>query len=262
MNLKVSIRHSSALNYPVGQWDWYSLQRPYYNLWISLLGQGVLEINRTAYDVSPGFACLLHPEDAVIGMKPADTAFCNIGLHFDLIPAEALSTLLARLHMQPTHLRNLNVIRELTRYMVDLMQEEGADSQSECDLLGAQVLKIFIRDWDLGPEDPIDRLIRVQAEALRNYPEREWSLALLAEEAGLSVSQFSRRFSALYHISANAFMIQQRVEKAKGLLEESTLSVGEISEILGYADVAFFSRQFKSRFGISPSMLRKKPLLV
>jgi AraC-like DNA-binding protein len=114
----------------------------------------------------------------------------------------------------------------------------------------------------LGPEDPIDRLIRVQAEALRNYPEREWSLALLAEEAGLSVSQFSRRFSALYHISANAFMIQQRVEKAKGLLEESTLSVGEISEILGYADVAFFSRQFKSRFGISPSMLRKKPLLV
>lgn len=51
---------------------------------------------------------------------------------------------------------------------------------------------------------------------------------------------------------------QQRMERAKLLLGSTTLSVEEISQMVGYADTSNFYRAFRSPFGSSPSSLRGK----
>jgi YesN/AraC family two-component response regulator len=43
------------------------------------------------------------------------------------------------------------------------------------------------------------------------------------------------------------------VERARHLLDETELTVGQVATILGYSDVAYFSRQFKRYAGRSPS---------
>ncbi len=257
MDFQVSVLPSSGINYPAGNWDWCSPSRPYYNLWVSVAGVGRLQVDEQAFDVASGFACLLHPQDSTLGIKDADVSFCNISLHFEFQPHGKSLAWLERFQRKPTRLRNLNVIRELMRYMTDLMKSEGAKAQAEANLLGAQVLRIFARDWELGPEEPLDQLVRKVARTLREHPELPWTLGEMAEEVELSVSQFTRRFSIIFGVPPNAYLIQERIEKAKGMLQETRLSVGEISEILGYADVAFFSRQFKSLVGISPNGFRK-----
>lgn len=48
------------------------------------------------------------------------------------------------------------------------------------------------------------------------------------------------------------------IEKAKTLLEDTALSVGEIALKLGFTDPLYFSRLFKKHCGISPKSYREK----
>jgi AraC-like DNA-binding protein len=261
MDGDISVLPTSGLNYPVVGWDWYSPRRSHYNLWVSYSGTGTMTVNGQSYELSPGFALLLHPMDAAKGRKPAGVAFCNIALHFNPGQGRGVGLSLERFRMRPTRLRNLRVLYELMKYLRDLLGEAGPYAQSECNAMGTRILRIFMRDWELGPEDPLDARLREQTEIARNHPERSLTVSRMAEDLGLSVSQYHRRFTKLFQTPPNTFLIQTRIEKARGLLRESTLTVSEISDILGYSDVAFFSRQFKARAGVSPKAFRRNFLL-
>ena len=47
------------------------------------------------------------------------------------------------------------------------------------------------------------------------------------------------------------------VDKAKVMLKLEEITISEIAEILGFADVAYFSRFFKKHVGVSPSEFAK-----
>ena len=49
---------------------------------------------------------------------------------------------------------------------------------------------------------------------------------------------------------------ESRQEKAKALLKENKLSIQEISNLLGYADISHFSRAFKKWTNMTPSNYR------
>ena len=48
-----------------------------------------------------------------------------------------------------------------------------------------------------------------------------------------------------------------KIEEAKKLLKDSKLSVGEISDVLGYSGIHSFSRSFKNSTGFSPLEYKK-----
>ena len=48
-----------------------------------------------------------------------------------------------------------------------------------------------------------------------------------------------------------------KIERAKILIKEGELSISDISDLLGYASIHYFSRVFKLKVGISPSEYRK-----
>lgn len=79
----------------------------------------------------------------------------------------------------------------------------------------------------------------------------------LARETGYSPDHFSRVFKQVTGQTPQAVKIQARIERARQLLSESSLSIGMIASALGYDDVFFFSRQFKEKTGISPSEYRR-----
>mgnify|MGYP004472299975 FL=1 len=49
-----------------------------------------------------------------------------------------------------------------------------------------------------------------------------------------------------------------RIEEACKLLADPSLKIGEISELVGYADVAHFARTFKKIEGVSANEYRNK----
>lgn len=54
------------------------------------------------------------------------------------------------------------------------------------------------------------------------------------------------------------YVIRLRLEKARELLEKSSMSIREISEMCGYKNQRYFASSFKLHYGISPSEFREK----
>lgn len=57
-------------------------------------------------------------------------------------------------------------------------------------------------------------------------------------------------------MSPNDYLIQIRMKKATVLLQESKRSITSVAEELGYTTIHFFTRQFTSHYGVSPSHYR------
>jgi AraC-like DNA-binding protein len=83
------------------------------------------------------------------------------------------------------------------------------------------------------------------------------SLRDLAYLAGRSLSSFKREFQAIYHVAPAQWLREQRLTKARTLLQSTGASVTEVSYTLGFESLAHFSRLFKQQFGYSPSTLRQ-----
>ncbi|MFT5232868.1 MAG: AraC-like DNA-binding protein [Candidatus Krumholzibacteriia bacterium] len=81
----------------------------------------------------------------------------------------------------------------------------------------------------------------------------------MADTVNLSPGYFSNLFRSEVGMSFSDYLIQVRVENAKGLLRRFDLSVDAISRKCGFNSLAHFSRTFKDRCGLSPLKFRKSP---
>ena len=79
----------------------------------------------------------------------------------------------------------------------------------------------------------------------------------IAEEIGATASTLRRRFHAAMGISPHQFVLQNRIAEARRKLGETDEPIKSIARELGYRDVYFFSRQFKSVTGVPPAMYRR-----
>lgn len=86
---------------------------------------------------------------------------------------------------------------------------------------------------------------------------RDWTVAALARSAGMSRTAFSLAFSAATGIAPMRYLIHQRLETARQLLQERGRSVAQVAEAVGYADESAFRRAFQRQFGIGPGALRR-----
>jgi len=77
--------------------------------------------------------------------------------------------------------------------------------------------------------------------------------ASLASLCCLSTSQFYHLFRQEYHTTPLEYRNELLMQRARLLLRDGSFTVTEISEMLGFESVSYFSRFFKKHRGISPS---------
>jgi AraC-like DNA-binding protein len=80
----------------------------------------------------------------------------------------------------------------------------------------------------------------------------------LAERCNLSASQFHRVFAHAMGIGPMDYVRNLRIRRAQQLLITSDLPVTEIARLAGYNDPFIFSRYFKLKSGLSPTLYRTK----
>lgn len=78
------------------------------------------------------------------------------------------------------------------------------------------------------------------------------TLADIAAAANISRSEAGRCFTAYMGCSPVEALIEYRLEIARGMLHDTTLSLQEISEACGFNSGSYFSRQFKRVYGYAP----------
>lgn len=80
--------------------------------------------------------------------------------------------------------------------------------------------------------------------------------AYLADNLHKDYGQLSRQFSDSEDTTIEKFIIQQKIEKVKELLEYGELNLNEIAWKMGYSSSAHLSAQFKAVTGITPSQFK------
>lgn len=81
----------------------------------------------------------------------------------------------------------------------------------------------------------------------------------LVEKFNLSYQHLSSLFSKNEDITLEKFIINQKIEKAKELIQYGELTLSEIAYMMGYSSVQYLSTQFKNVTGVSVSEFKKNP---
>jgi len=82
------------------------------------------------------------------------------------------------------------------------------------------------------------------------------SVSNAARMAGLGQSQFHALFREMVGQSPKQYQLRRLFDRAVDLLVNTSLPVSEIAYELGYRNASSFNRQFKQRFGVTPSAFR------
>lgn len=104
-----------------------------------------------------------------------------------------------------------------------------------------------------------DNRLGLAIEAMHEYPQRAWTLTQLAELSSMSRGRFAQRFKDVLGQSPMHYLTGWRLQKARRLLKESSLSIAEVGFRSGYQSLPSFTRRFGKQFGISPAAFRKLP---
>ena len=100
-----------------------------------------------------------------------------------------------------------------------------------------------------------------QCAAVRRYIDLHFKEALtleqLAEEGHMNKYYLSHAFKREYGVSPINYMIARRIEESKYLLAETDLSMSQISQLLGFSSLSYFSQVFRRTQAVSPKEYRK-----
>jgi AraC-like DNA-binding protein len=102
------------------------------------------------------------------------------------------------------------------------------------------------------------RLARVRALVENSVDGATMAVAELAQLCSISPRHLMRGFKAATGTTIHAFVAQIRIERAKALLEASSLPLRDISDQVGFSNPSHFAAEFRRRIGCSPSEHRAR----
>ena len=97
---------------------------------------------------------------------------------------------------------------------------------------------------------------RKAAEYLDTNYTHDISVDEIADAIGVSRSFLSRCFKEVHGMTILEYLLGVRMKKALELLDETDLSVNEISAKVGFNNANYFFRKFKEEFGLTPTQYR------
>ena len=105
------------------------------------------------------------------------------------------------------------------------------------------------------------RMLEAKKYIHRHFHEEDLSVAKLALDAQISQTYFRREFHNYFGRSPREYIRNVRIEHAKSLLEAGDLCISEVALQSGYANVSYFSSDFRNTTGQSPSAYRANAAL-
>lgn len=102
-----------------------------------------------------------------------------------------------------------------------------------------------------------DVIYKITAYIKANYM-KKISLADISRHVFLSKMYVSKIFKDEMKITLSEYINKTRIEKSKILLLESSLSIADVANLVGYEDQSYFTKNFKNLVGVSPGKYKEK----
>ena len=188
-----------------------------------------------------------------------DVAPRFVTITFD-VQGDGLSALLNRKFTASRH------VVELLRQM--LREHERLDSYSH-DMIISQLNMLLLEllreasqpsNVKLQTSNAIhseNEIIRKAQQYISTHIREKLSVPLVARQVDVSTSYLTALFHKNLQISPGEYIRRIKLQESKQMIRENDLNFTEIAAALQYSTVHHFSRQFKEKFGITPTEYAK-----
>jgi AraC-like DNA-binding protein len=105
---------------------------------------------------------------------------------------------------------------------------------------------------------PVFQTVARAVEVIRRDYATHLRIEVLAEACGQSLRQLQRHFQRAFGLTPQEFLLKTRVIAAARLLENTSLSTGQIADSCGFPNTNAFGHHFRIRTGVTPAAYRKK----
>ena len=102
-----------------------------------------------------------------------------------------------------------------------------------------------------------ERQIHETAMRITLNPEHHYDFDAIADEMNISQATFRRYWLMYIQLPPGEFLIDRRIKKARRLLTETNISIGEVAARSGFNDQLYFSRRFRLENGMTASGYRQ-----
>lgn len=129
----------------------------------------------------------------------------------------------------------------------------GGESKHEY-LISDSLFNYLLADWTLRAADTGKK--QAILALLERGRREKITIAQLAKEAGMCERSFRSAVTEATGLSPKAYMLKCEMAAAMELLRTTDMTISEIAACLNYSTPFYFSRTFKSHFGVSPNQVR------
>ena len=170
-----------------------------------------------------------------------------------------LSRLFGRKHTLP---RNASAILQ------QMLKEQDSPGIHNSDMILSllQVLLILLlrerstAEHRLQPSNSVNsenEIVRRAQQYISSHVLDRLSVPIVAQNVDVSPSYLTALFHKHLQISPGEYIRRIKLQESKQLIREGSMNFTQISEALQYSTVHHFSRQFKEKFGITPTEYAK-----
>jgi AraC-like DNA-binding protein len=116
-------------------------------------------------------------------------------------------------------------------------------------------------EQEVEVRSPNARRVAAAVRQIHAHPARNWTVASLARQVGLSRSIFAEVFRTHMRSTPLSYLTEVRMKRAAELLEVESMALSEVAGRVGYPLEGSFARVFKQYFGVSPKSFaaRRRP---
>ena len=148
-----------------------------------------------------------------------------------------------REHEQVDQFSNDMIIAQLNMVLLELMREAAAPSNTKLQTSNS-----------VHSENEI---IRKAQQYISSHIREKLSVPLVARQVDVSPCYLTALFHKNLQISPGEYIRRIKLQESKQMIRENDLNFTEIAAALQYSTVHHFSRQFKEKFGITPTEYAK-----
>ncbi len=232
----------------------------YTQIVIGLKGQAEFEVDGCGNLVGPGQGCVVssgvgHAFGGVVGQsdilvlnmpQPSQTEPLVLQKLNELSPSQVYFQLDAK-------------IQRLIQLLVNEMQSNPDDLllSRACNDTVVALLQRHISAMQVSRKDS-----RFDLDEIDRYIEQHLtqkiSVAQLAGSVFLGESQFHSLFKDQLGVTPHQYVLNKRIDKAKELIEQQSLTLGQVAELTGFSGQSTFAHAFTRLQGVSPSQYKKR----
>ena len=165
--------------------------------------------------------------------------------------------------------RKITAPQQVVTLLQQMLREEESADEFSADMIIAmlgQVLMLLLRQAKSPTTDRLktsnnlnseNQIIRRAQQYISDHLTEKLSVPLVAQMVDVSPSYLTALFHKNLQISPAEYIRRLKLQASKQMIRENSMTFTEIAAALQYSTVHHFSRQFKEKFGITPTEYAK-----